>query len=190
MRVRDPGNCSDCFENGCGGLHSVPVSKDHFTTHLPHPPPAFIILFHRLAGFTYVAAKRLCRQFFFSARRRVACPECIEGPHAQNGQGTPRPYPTTFCVFCGVSVSSVVSPTYPKNARAFVGANGRSPLPTVQPSVFSVALLCFLWFPRTAPKSCGGFAGARHRAPKAGEAAPRPYPTPFCVFGGLSVCFL
>jgi len=44
MRVRDPGNCSDYFENGCGGLHSVPVSKDHVTTDLPHPPPIFIIL--------------------------------------------------------------------------------------------------------------------------------------------------
>jgi len=47
MRVRDPGNCSDYFENGCGGLHSAPVSRDHFATDLPHPPPLFIILLRR-----------------------------------------------------------------------------------------------------------------------------------------------
>ncbi len=96
---------------------------------------------------------------FLAPRPKAAEASRGRGTARQRGRGTPRPYPAAFCVFCGPSVSSVVSPPYPKNARAFVGANGRSPLPERQ----------------------------RVAARQRGRGTPRPYPAAFCVFGGLSV---
>ncbi len=85
------------------------------------------------------------------------------------GRGTPRPYPThraTFCVFCGASVPSVVFLRHsPKTvvhggigapASLSKGVRHASPLPTLPPSVFSVAFLCFLCFPAPLSNAAGG----------------------------------
>ncbi len=58
---------------------------------------------------TYVMAKCLCRRFFFGVRRRVACPECIEGPlsKAVPWHRTPKSARkgNTFHAFCVLWVS-------------------------------------------------------------------------------------
>ncbi len=144
--------------------------------------------------------------------------------HVKSGRGTPRPYPTTFCVFGGLSVSSGVSPRRAQTPRGacgrdvFVGANGRSPLqhvksgrgtPRPYPMTFCVfgGVSVSSVFPRAAPKRRGGFVWAqrccallecgdesplskavpRHRTPKTGRGTPRPSPMTFCVFCGVSV---
>ena len=173
----------------------------------PSPLPAAFCVFCGVSVLSVFSSAPFPKRAGF---RRGERPFALTEAPRQSGQGTPRPYlPATFCVFGGLSVSSVVSPRRPQNPRGgFVGANGRSPLqrhhakagearlaPTCpRPSVFSVVFLCLLWFPRAIPKSRGGFVGAcaltgAPRHAKGGRGTPRPYPRP-SVFSVVFLCLL
>ncbi len=114
----------------------------------PRPYPATLCVFCAFSVSSVVFPRSIFKTHVFCrGARRCA----LTAAARQNGRGMPRPYPVTFCVFCSVSVSSVVSPV-PFSKRAFfVGAHSKTGearlAPTLQPSVFSVAFLCLLWFP-------------------------------------------
>ncbi len=145
-----------------GGIGaSAPLSKGaRHASPLPTVQPCM---------FPRVAPKR-------RGRRRVTAPlrpydrgckrDVFVGAHGRGGEARLAPtHRAAFCVFCGVSVPSVVFLRHsPKtvvhggigaSAPLSKGARHASPLPTVPPSVFSVAFLCLLCFPALLPNTAG-----------------------------------